>query len=272
MNRILRYLVSINLTLLAITSFAESSTPANGMEWYTQARALQDQQQYDAAMDAFQHAIDESFQPAGALMRMAQILAAQGQLDDAVMKLQKAYELNPMTFGVLLQIGGVPELVDDERYTVLLAEADKARYPCKSRPEAAQFDFWLGDWQVSSPQGQVVGENHVTSDLEGCVVRESWTSAFGSHGTSVNFYDPATRKWHQVWTSDIGSITHYVGMLVDGQMRFEAKGFGDANGESRYRRMTFTPNPDGSVRQFIEDSVDGQVWTVSFDGLYTRLN
>ncbi len=272
MKPLLRFTVLIILTLLSQSSFAESATPSSGMEWYAGARAFQDQKQYDAALDAFQHAIDLNFQPAGALMRMAQIAAAQGHLDDAVARLQKAYELNPMVFGVLSQIGGVPELVGDERYTALLQKAEKARFPCRSSIEAAQFDFWLGEWQVTSPQDQVIGENQVTRDLEGCVVRESWTSASGNHGTSVNFYDPATRQWHQVWTSDSGVITHYVGSLVAGEMRFEANGFGDTNGKSKFRRMTFTPNPDGTVRQLIEDSMDGQEWTISFDGLYTRRN
>jgi hypothetical protein len=56
----------------------------------------------------------------------------------------------------------------------------------------------------------------------------------------------------------------------DGAMRFFAGGFGDADGERRYRRMTFTPNESGGVRQVIEQSDDGRTWTVGFDGLYRR--
>ncbi|MGA9572586.1 MAG: hypothetical protein WBS20_01430, partial [Lysobacterales bacterium] len=147
-------------------------------------------------------------------------------------------------------------------------EADQARHPCKVRPEASQFDFWLGNWTVTNPQGQMAGENHVTHDLQNCVVRESWTNLYGDHGTSVNFYDPASKQWHQIWTSDNGTITHYAGKFHDGAMRFEASGFGSTDGETAFRRMTFTPSPDGSVRQLIEDSTDGKTWIVSFDGIY----
>ena len=150
----------------------------------------------------------------------------------------------------------------------LLERAERARHPCLARPESRQLDFWLGEWTVSNPQGQAVGENVITVDLEGCVVRESWTDSYGNRGTSVNFYDPASAFWHQVWTSDNGTVTHYQGEWRDGAMRFAAGGFGDADGVTVHRRMTFTPNPDASVRQLIEQSEDGTVWSVGFDGLY----
>ena len=86
----------------------------------------------------------------------------------------------------------------------------------------------------------------------------------------MSFYDPATKMWHQVWTSENGTVTHYEGSWSDGAMRFHAKGFGDADGVTQHRRMSFTPNPDGSVRQLIEQSTDGTTWTVGFDGLYRK--
>jgi hypothetical protein len=43
------------------------------------------------------------------------------------------------------------------------------------------------------------------------------------------------------------------------------------DGSSERFRMTFTPSPDGSVRQFIEQSRDGgETWYVWFDGRYVR--
>jgi len=253
--------------LLAVASLAVAA-PQSGMDWYAQGRAQQEAAQYDAALDSFQHAADMNFQPAGAMMRMAQIAAARAHADEALEYLQKAYTLNPQALALLPSIGGIPQLADNAEYQSLLARADLAKHPCKNREEASQFDFWLGDWQVTNPQGQVVGENHISHDLANCVVRESWTNAYGDRGTSVNFFDPASAHWHQVWTSDNGTITHYEGEFRDGSMRFEANGFGDRDGKTAFRRMTFTPNPDGSVRQLIEDSNDGESWMTSFDGTY----
>ncbi len=148
------------------------------------------------------------------------------------------------------------------------AAADAQRHPCRDRAESHQFDFWIGDWNVSDPDGKPLGVNHVTRDLEGCVLRESWTGVHGGKGTSVNFYDPASKHWHQVWTDDSGVITHYVGELRDGAMRFHGEGFGDADGVSHHRTMDFIPRSDGSVRQLFKDSDDGKTWKTTLDGIY----
>jgi hypothetical protein len=38
--------------------------------------------------------------------------------------------------------------------------------PCTA-PEYRQFDFWIGDWEVRSAQGRVLGHNRITSILSG---------------------------------------------------------------------------------------------------------
>jgi hypothetical protein len=247
-----------------------AADPARGDDWYALGRALQDREEYEAALAAFRRAVELRFQPAGAWMHMAQILAAQGDVEGALRELERAAETAPVALSLLPQIGGIPQLEGDSRLAALLERAEQARHPCHARPESRQFDFWLGEWTVSNSQGQAVGTNVVSTDLEGCVVRESWTDGYGGRGTSVNFYDPSTARWHQIWTSDNGTITHYEGDWRDGAMRFLASGFGDADGKAQHRRMTFTPNEDGSVRQLIEGSDDGRTWTVGFDGLYRQ--
>mgnify|MGYP001544842922 FL=1 len=145
-------------------------------------------------------------------------------------------------------------------------QQDQAR----DRPEAHQFDFWIGDWIVSDPDGNPLGVNSITRDLNGLVLRESWVGASGVKGTSVNFFDPASAAWHQVWTDDAGGITHYVGAWRDGAMRFRGEGFGDADGIHHHRTMDFTPRADGSVQQLFRDSDDGRTWIVGFEGIYVR--
>lgn len=247
-----------------------NAEPDSGADWYALGRALQDRREYDAALAAFDRAIELEFQPAGAWMRSAQVMAARGDVEGALDDLERAATTSPAALAVLPQIGGIPELEGDPRLQELLDAAEEARHPCKKRPESRQLDFWIGAWSVTDPQGQVVGENVITRDLAGCVIREAWTDAYGNRGTSVNFYHPASDRWHQIWTSENGTVTHYQGTWSDGAMRFLETGFGDADSESRRLRMTFTPNPDGSVRQLIESTEDGTSWTVSFDGLYRK--
>ena len=97
---------------------------------------------------------------------------------------------------------------------------------------------------------------------------ESWTSASGSDGHSLNYVDPATDQWVQVWMGADGSLISGRGGLEDGAMRLVGEHV-LKTGERRPFRMTFTPNDDGSVRQFLEESTDdGKTWSVWFDGRY----
>jgi hypothetical protein len=142
-------------------------------------------------------------------------------------------------------------------------------HPCMHSDSHRQFDFWLGEWTVHFTANDVqAGTNTIRMDEDGCVIRESWKSAYGSTGSSLNFYDPATDKWTQIWTNSAGNVTHYSGGLVDGAMVFEGTNY-PLNGEPFPNRMTLTPNDDGTVRQLIERSDDsGETWTVWFDAIY----
>src|SRR5690348_7204446 len=42
--------------------------------------------------------------------------------------------------------------------------------PC-STSEYRQFDFWLGDWDVTNPAGKPAGHNHVIKEYGGCVLQ-----------------------------------------------------------------------------------------------------
>lgn len=56
---------------------------------------------------------------------------------------------------------------------------------CNS-PAQRQFDFWLGDWEVRDPDGQLVGRNRIRRVVGGCGLREEWRGKSGLVGTSLN--------------------------------------------------------------------------------------
>jgi hypothetical protein len=123
---------------------------------------------------------------------------------------------------------------------------------------------------VTNPAGKRVGTNVITKSDAGFLLTEKWTSSTNNTGSSVNFFDPADGKWHQIWVDDAGNVTRYAGAWSNGAMRFIGQSC-TAEGKKAPRRMTFTPRKDGTVRQLIEKSGDGgQTWTVDFDGIYTR--
>ena len=141
-----------------------------------------------------------------------------------------------------------------------------------SSPEYQQFDFWIGDWNVTS-DGQVAGTNSIHPVHNGCALQENWqgAGAGGISGTSFNIYDQATGRWHQTWVDDSGTLLLLDGGLIDGVMVLSGqRPARDGNGMTQHR-ISWTPNPDGSVRHLWEASKDeGGSWTVLFDGLYVE--
>jgi hypothetical protein len=87
--------------------------------------------------------------------------------------------------------------------SLLLATALQTA-PCQAA-EYHQFDFWAGNWNVVAADGRTLGKNSITSIHDGCVLQEQWTGAKGKTGSSVSFYDPRTKKWHQFWVDSSGS-------------------------------------------------------------------
>ena len=137
--------------------------------------------------------------------------------------------------------------------------------PACQSAEYRQFDFWIGTWDVFQPNGQKAGENRIEPISGGCALLENWSGRGGFTGKSLNIYDSTDKRWHQTWVDSSGSLLMIAGGLVDKRMVLGSQA-GDA-----HQRITWTPNDDGSVRQFWESSADaGKTWTVLFDGKYVR--
>jgi hypothetical protein len=141
--------------------------------------------------------------------------------------------------------------------------------PC-SGPEHRQFDFWIGDWEVETPDGKPAGTNRIERILDGCVLQESWTGARGMRGMSFNMYSAADKRWHQSWVDTGGNLLSLAGGLEDGRMIL-AGDTPQADGRVVANRITWQKLDDGRVRQHWETSADsGRTWQDAFVGLYRR--
>ena len=138
---------------------------------------------------------------------------------------------------------------------------------------ARAFDFWLGTWDVFSPDGRQVGSNRIEALLDGRVLQEHWRGNGGITGTSLNARDATTGRWHQTWVDSSGSVLLLDGEPRNGGMVLEGLTANEADARRSDRnRITWTPSADGGeVRQLWEVSADdGATWTIAFDGRYRR--
>ena len=84
-----------------------------------------------------------------------------------------------------------------------VAAQDSAKTPACSEPEYAEFDFWVGEWNVytNDENRTFQGSNSITRHHKNCLIMENWTSAQGGDGRSMNYYDPVEDQWRLLWVA-----------------------------------------------------------------------
>ena len=243
------------------------TNPNNGRIWYRLGYSFHLMGKYSESARAFQRSVEIGNNPL-VMYNLACAYARLGEKDKAFEWLNKS-----LTLGfVAPQLTSDPDLAglhSDARFKEVTTVAARLAQPCKVRAEHKQFDFWVGDWDVKTPQGQLAGTNTIQRLEDGCLILENWTGSQGGTGKSMNFYNAATGKWRQTWVSSTGGVTEYEGSYRDGAMRYEGESM--RNGIKLKLRLTFFDLGPDRVRQFAEQSADaGKTWTVTYDFTYIR--
>jgi hypothetical protein len=144
--------------------------------------------------------------------------------------------------------------------------------PCADAPERHRFDFWIGEWEVTTPAGGHAGTSSVQSVSGGCALLENWTSANGGHGKSLNAFNPAIGQWQQYWIGQDGNPTEFRESSWSGSsIVFRAHAPATGKSPAMESRLTFTPLDSSTVRQHGEQSTDGgATWKTSYLLVYHR--
>lgn len=243
--------------------------PDNATAWARRGTVASQAHDESSALSDFDLA-EKNGMPAALLSyRRAHAYSAMGNSDAALKQLELT-----MTNGVPL-----PTQLDDKafdpirsnpRFQALIAQNERLLHPCSDSAHRA-FDFWVGDWTVTTKTGPKVGDSSITRILNDCVILESWTGAGGGSGQSFNNYDPLTNTWKQFWVDVSGGRQEYEeGVYKDGALRFTGHNLGP-KGEPQLQRFTFFNLDPNHVRQFQEQSTDnGKTWTPVYDFYYAR--
>lgn len=246
--------------------------PGNGAAYLRLGTSLLSMGQYKEAALALQRAIEINKSPA-AMYNLACSYARLNDRDKAFEWLNKSINsgfVPALRPHALENDSDLASLREDARFKDSVQLVDKVNRPCMYSEKVRQFDFWVGEWTVTNPQGQQVGTNTVNMLEDGCIIQENWIGALGGTGKSFNFFDTTTGKWRQTWISNGGGVSEFAGEFRDNAMRFEGESH-LADGKKVLRRLTFFNLGPDRVRQFSEASVDeGKTWNVNFDFTYTR--
>ena len=140
--------------------------------------------------------------------------------------------------------------------------------PCDT-PGHRQFDFWVGEWTVTTSAGRPAGRNHIARVHGGCALSEQWVGASRTTGSSLSAYSPETGTWHQTWVDSDGLLLRLDGRLEGTCMVLRGRTV--ARGRATLHRITWTPESGARVRQHWETSADGgATWRTEFEGVYAR--
>ena len=248
----------------AITNFE----PVNAGALNRLGASLHSMGKYQRAIEIYKRAIEISPQPS-TMYNLACSYSRTKNVEQAFAWLDKSIKAGFNQPDSLSKDEDLALLRNDQRFKTLVAAAWANAKPCAADPLRRQFDFWIGEWEVVNPQGQPAGLSSVQLILGDCVVFENWSGNGGSNGKSFNFYNSKLRKWQQTWVDDRGGMLELFGEFKDGQMTYLGESPAP-NGEKTFQRMTFFNVSKERVRQLWEQSTDGKIWTIAFDGTYVR--
>ena len=245
------------------------SDPDDAIAWYRRGYALHALEDDVRAMEAHERAAKVDSGKAKALYNLACALTLTNRSEEALDALERAAKAGFSDARLLKTDSDLASIRNHPRF-VRLIEKVAENSSASDRPELRQFDFWVGDWDVFNAKGVKVGANKIELLLGGHLIQETWTSAKGGTGRSLNYFDPKSGTWKQNWVDDSGGIVRYEGSVKDGAMHFSGESI-NPKGEVEIARVTLQPLSDGRVHHLIEHSKDGgKTWYTYFDGTYVR--
>jgi molybdenum cofactor cytidylyltransferase len=142
----------------------------------------------------------------------------------------------------------------------------------RAQPEARQFDFWLGEWNLNWGEDGA-GTNSIHTILDGCIIQENFRSdpKMGLDGMSVSAYDRHRDKWVQTWVDNQGSYLDFTGEFKDGRMILQREALVD--GRHFLQRMVWYNIASDKLDWNWERSDDhGETWRVLWHIHYRRAN
>jgi tetratricopeptide (TPR) repeat protein len=241
--------------------------------WYRLGASLRALGKYEDALAAFDKAAQLGAGQFGEYGK-ATAYAGMNQTEKAIASLGQALQQGYADPDALRVDPDLAVLHGDARFEKMVEQAKKNARPCAYAKENRQFDFWLGEWDVSTTQGGIpAGTSKIELILEDCVVQENWKSLNSPYsGKSYNIYDAALKRWEQYWVDNTGGNIFFHGeMSKDGVMDHWTDEIPQATGPALKRHLQFIPMGADKVRQFSRGSTDGgKSWSVEYDFTYVR--
>lgn len=250
--------------------------PESARFWYRLGVSARANKHYDLALRSMQKAkalgAGKGLPPSLADYEIATIYAGMGDDAAAMSALKASADAGFLQPSRLQSDAEWNSLRTKDEFVALLKQVRHNASPCED-PEFKQFDFWVGDWDVSSAaDGTVRGRSHIGKEMGGCVVWENWTSTGSTYfGKSYNTWNPNLKRWEQYWVDNSAGVMFFHGSLKDNVIDYWTDDVLQSSGGTLLRHLQFFNLGPDKVRQFSQGSTDGgKTWHTEYDLIYTR--
>lgn len=148
--------------------------------------------------------------------------------------------------------------------------AQNKQKPCTA-PEAAQFDFWVGSWDLYTADSNA-GSNTIYKVMDGCAVQENFESNKQHYsGKSWSMYNPQLKIWQQTWIDNQGGFIYLTGKFENGAMTLTDQSKKMSNGKEQVYRMVYHNITRDSFDWDWESTTDsGVTWVNNWHIHYKR--
>lgn len=247
--------------------------PDDRLSWLRIAQAQRELGRYDEALTSLDRAEANEAPEAMVHLERSRDLLGLGQRDQALIQLEEADHAELRARVLLEEAPDFDSLRDEPRFQRVYEHVRARVFPCEGIPEAGQFDFWVGRWEVRRPDGVLLGHSTITREEGGCAIREQWDGNAGSSGSSLTFYLPSLGQWREVWVGSSGTHIDMTGGLVDDEMHLEGTIEYFEPEQVVAFRATWSIGAGGRVRQRMEQfDLATDSWNLWFDGVYRRVD
>jgi len=122
--------------------------------------------------------------------------------------------------------------------SICSVQAQNNQKPCTA-PEASQFDFWIGEWDLYSAD-TLTGHNSIYKIMDACTVQENFSNPkTGYIGKSWSVYNPLSKQWQQTWVDNQGGYIPLTGKFEEGKMTLTTPPRKLPNGKEVISQMIF---------------------------------
>lgn len=135
------------------------------------------------------------------------------------------------------------------------------------------LDFLVGHWEFFMMDGAKIADQRYSKKEQGCLILEDWSTLDGETGTGMNFVDPATGKWRQVWMSPRYHIDYSGGLNEKGDFVLEGRMYPNNGQASLAIKGIYSKQVDGSVtKEFLQYNEKTKEWQRFFMGVARKKN